>query len=66
MGLISDGGEDEDHDAYEDSEHKLYRTLKNDTNAMSVQQINIILKPDSSMNDVYVPIKATANEIFDL
>jgi len=66
MGIVSEGGEDDEHDAYEDSEHKLYRKLKNDTNAMSVQQINIVLKPDSNMNDVFVPIKATASEIFDL
>ena len=66
MGLVSDGGEDEDHDAYEDSDYKIYRTLKNDTNLNSVQQINIVLKPDSNMNDVFVPIKATASEIFDL
>jgi hypothetical protein len=36
MGLVSDGGEDEDHDAYEDSDFKFYRTLKNDTNLNSV------------------------------
>jgi hypothetical protein len=36
MGLVSDGGEDEDHDAYEDSDYKIYRTLKNDTNLNSV------------------------------
>jgi tRNA threonylcarbamoyladenosine modification (KEOPS) complex Pcc1 subunit len=46
--------------------NRIYRSVKHDTQAESVQANSISLKQDSNMNDVFLPIKATVSELTEV